>query len=198
MQPPVVFVTGKPQHGKTTVRHLVAQITGLRGASCSDVVYHYLAARRQVSVEALRQLPKEELRPFLVEAGDFLCGANQPPQEVPVNKEVDAEVYRIPSALIRALFLSGINVIDGVRRRLELQDAKNHLEWNGVRALTLYVDRPGVPDIPDNTEDLRDLADEVILNDGTLAELEKTVEAVLKRYFAPTPPPAEEKVAVGA
>lgn len=185
---PVIFVVGKPQHGKTTIRDIVSQKTGLRGGSCSDVVYHYLAARRQVSVEALRQEPKEALRPTLIQAGDFMCGIReQPPEEAPVNPEPDAEIWRHPSALIRCLYLNGVNVIDGVRRRLELLHAREALEWVGVRSAVIFVDRPGGPQIADNTEDLREFATVTISNDGTINDLETKVLEALTALF---PPPA--------
>jgi hypothetical protein len=180
--PPVFFVCGKPQHGKTTVRNLLAQLTHLKGGSCSDVVYHFLAVRRQVSVEALRAEPKEALRPALCEAGDFLCGG-APLHEVPANPEVDGQVYRHPSTLVRTLYLNGYNIIDGVRRRLELQHAREHLDWNGVRSLVIYVDRPGQPEIVDNTEDLRETADEVVSNDGTIEDLQPKLISILEKHF---------------
>lgn len=191
MQPPVFFFVGKPQHGKTTARKIVEQLTRLQGGSCSDVVYHYLATRRGVSVESLRQLPKEELRPVLCQAGDWICGLGDPLPEPAKNGDIGAEMYRSPSALIRTLYVSGRNCIDGVRRRLELQHAKDHLDWNGVMSVTFFIERPGVPDIKDNTEDLRDLADVVIQNDGTIQQLGEKLEAFLRDNFAAPPPPAE-------
>lgn len=186
MNPPVFFVVGKPQHGKSTLRQALANATRLRGGSCSDVVYALLAARRGVSVESLRFLPKEELRPTLVRFGDWLCGLGEPLEETAVNPEFDENIYRHPTALVRVLVLSGIHVVDGIRRRLELQESKDRLEWIGLRTLTIFVDRPGVPEVKDNTEDLRDFADEVVLNDGTVADLEVKAKELLSRRFPPS------------
>lgn len=193
MQAPVIFVVGPVGHGKTTVRELLVELTHLRGGSCSDIIYQFLAIRKEVSVESLRQLPKEHLRPELIEAGDYLCGSVGTLKEVPKNPEVDTEVWCHPSALIRTLYLNGVNVIDGVRRRLELVDASAHLEWNGVRHLTIHVQRPDASRVPDNSEDLRELADELIANDGTVEELRERLKAILDKHFGkqdelPEPP----------
>lgn len=199
-QPPVIFVIGPVGHGKTTVREiLVKLLRPLRGASCSDVIYHFLAVRKGVSVESLKALPKEQLRPELIEAGDFLCGQIGALKELPKNDAVDKEVYRHPSAIIRTLYMNHYNIIDGVRRRLELVHAKDHLDWCGVEQLTLHVSATGKEHIDDNSEDLLALADEQIVNDGTPEELEAKVSAILACRFPVDPVsiiPAETKVAV--
>lgn len=184
MQPPVIIVLGPPGHGKTTAREILVKLTGLRGGSCSDVIYHILAARRKVSIESLRQLPKEQIRPALIELGDWLCGQIGTLSEASKNTELSDEIFfRVPSALVRVLFLNDVRVIDGVRRRIELQDALKHLEWLGIRTLVLFVHRPGGPKIADNTEDLTEFADEILPNDGTPAELEEKLKAALKKHF---------------
>jgi hypothetical protein len=193
LQPPVFFFVGKPQHGKTTARKIVEQLTRLEGGSCSDVVYHYLAARRGVSTDSLRTTPKEELRPVLCQAGDFLCGVGNPLPEPTENTVLDSELYRSPSALIRTLYLSGRNCIDGVRRRLELQHAREHLDWTGVQSFVFLIERPGVPEIVDNTEDLREFADATFQNDGTIQDLGEKLQAYLKEHFAAPPEKSSEK-----
>jgi hypothetical protein len=187
---PVIFVCGPVGHGKTTAREILSRITHLKGGSCSDVIYAILAQRRGVSVESLRHIPKEEIRPALIEVGDFVCGSVGQLTEVPVNN-IDESLYRHPSALIRTLYLSGYNVIDGVRRRLELQHARDHLDWNGVRSVVIHVEDPRKPKIADNSEDLRDLADNQIINDGTVNDLEIKLRAVLEQHF-PGATPKEE------
>lgn len=206
MNAPCIFVVGPIGHGKTTAREILSRVTHMKGASCSDVIYHVLAARRstpekRVSVEELRQTPKEALRPVLIELGDFICGQIGTITEVAANAEVDESLFRSPSALIRALYMNGYNVIDGVRRRLELQDAKTHLDWNGVRAITIHVFDPRKPLIQDNSEDLRDLSDNQIVNDGTVNDLEIKLKAVLEQHFpgsltdVPQVPIVEQKAA---
>lgn len=189
MQAPVFFIVGPVDHGKSTSRKILSGVTHLKGGSCSDVIYAILAKRRGVSVESLRAIPKEELRPTLIALGDYVCcvvdadGKQVVLHEVPVNAEVDGEIYRSPSALIRTLYLNGYNVIDGVRRRLELQHARDHLEWNGVKCVTIHVSDPRKPVIQDNSEDLTGLCDNVILNDGTEEDLGKKLIAVLDEHF---------------
>jgi len=183
LQPPVIFVIGPPHHGKTETRKLFSELTYLKGDSTSNVIYRFLALRRQVSVEELHRIPKEELRPLLIEAGDFMVGARSAIAEVPVNKEIDDILYRIPSALIRTLYMNGYNIIDGVRRKSELSDARKHLEWNGVRHLTIWVERPGLPTVADNTELTHEEADEVLINDGSLDDLRAKAKAILEKHF---------------
>lgn len=190
MQPPVIFFIGPPQHGKTEARKQACEITGLGGASCSDVIHAFIAARRKITVAEWRAIPKEERRPIEIQAGDFLCGSIGKLEEQPVDDTVDRLFFRIPSGIVRVLYHQGIRVIDGVRRRLELDQARAHLEWNGVRSIVIWVERKGAPTIQDNTELTREQADEVILNDGSIAELHAAVLAVLKKYE----PPKEEKV----
>lgn len=187
-QPPVFFVVGPPTHGKTTTREILARLTRLKGGSCSDVIYAFLAARHNTTVEKLREIPKEDLRPRLIAAGDFLCGMDGP-MDAAEKPEVDQEVFRHPSALIRTLYMNGYNVIDGVRRRLELQHAKDRLDWCGVEQLTIHIVDPRKPVPQDNSEDLSDLADEKILNDGTPEELEAKLKAILERRYPAKPMP---------
>jgi hypothetical protein len=183
MQMPVIFIVGPAGHGKSASREIVSKITHMKGGSCSDVIYTILAARRGVSVASLREIPKEELRPLLIELGDWLCDPTAAPLSEAAVNPIDVDIFRAPSILIRTLYLNGYNVIDGVRRRVELQHAKGHLEWNGVRAVTIHVSDPRKPAITDNTEDLTDLADNVIVNDGTLEQLEEKLIQVLDQHF---------------
>lgn len=186
MHTPVLFVTGPAGHGKTTAREILCELThGQRGGSCSDIIYHFLALRRGVSVESLRQIPKEQLRPALIEAGDYLCGSIGQLTEKSVHPTLDDDVFRCPSILIRTLYLNGVNIIDGVRRRLELEDARGHLDWNGVPSVVIHVSNPNGPKVVDNTEDLKDMADEVVVNDGTRDELREKLKAILAKHFGP-------------
>lgn len=188
-QPPVIFFIGPVGNGKSEARKIACEITGLDGASCSDVIDAFIAARRKIDVAEWRKLPKEERRPVQIAAGDFLTGKGRM-EELPVDSTIDKEFFRIPSGLIRVLFHHGTRVIDGVRRRQELGEARAHLEWLGIRSVVIWVERPGAPVIPDNTELTRDDADEHIVNDGNLAALHACVLEVLKKYA----PPKEEVV----
>ncbi len=191
MQPPVIFFIGPPQHGKTESRKLACEITGLEGASCSDVIHAFIAARLKMSVQDWRNIPREERRQAEIEAGDFLCGSIGKLSTVALDGTVDGEFFRIPSGIIRVLFHRGIRVIDGVRRNLELDQARAHLEWLGIRSIVIWVERPGHATIADNTELTAAQADEKIVNDGDLQALRASVRAVLEKYQ----PPKEEKKA---
>lgn len=193
MQPPVIFTIGLPGHGKTKARTILEKLTGLRGASCSDVIYAFLAERRQVTFESLKEIPKEQFRAALIEAGDWLCGMGEGSiREQPKDESIDKDVLRVPSGLIRTLVQAGYNVIDGARRALELQEAKKHLEWNGVRHLTIWIEKTNAPIIQDTTTVTRQQADEVILNDGSEADLTEALHRTMLKYFPP--PPKKEPV----
>lgn len=181
--PPVFFIIGPVGHGKTEVRNIICKLTGFKGASCSDVIYAFLAERRQVPVAELFKIPKEELRPALIEAGDFMCGHGRM-EEKAKDDNVDDAILRIPSCLVRSLYHCGIRVIDGVRRPLELDQSRAHLQWNNVDTCVIWVEKPAVsPGAPDNTVVSKDLADHVVINDGTKADLEIKVEAILKKRY---------------
>jgi hypothetical protein len=194
MQPPVIFLIGPPQHGKSTARQITQKLTGLQGASCSDVIYAFLAERRKTTYEELKKIPKEEFRETLIKAGDWLCGMDGF-HEVAVDPTVDNDVLRVPSSLIRTLYQAGYRVIDGARRALELEEAKKHLEWNGVRHLTIWLERTGGPDIKDSTTVTKQQADEVITNDGSEADLTEALHQILLKYFSP-PPKKEPEVKI--
>lgn len=186
MQMPVIFLIGPVQHGKSTARRLVSELTGLRGASCSDVIYALLALRKGVPETELRKIPKETLRPELIEFGNWLCGETEGLKEVPVDKTIDSEIdYRVPSAIIRTLYHAGVHVIDGARRSLELDQARAHLQWNGVRSLVIWVEKTGGPKIKDSTTVKKEQADHVVKNDGTEEELKARLKEILVKEFPP-------------
>jgi hypothetical protein len=187
-QTPVIFVLGPPGHGKTLARKLLAELVVQTGRSTSEAIYHFIALMRGVTVASLRDIPKEELRPLLIQVGDYIVGARP---DIPLEDPKDPgafsvftnDMYRGPSALVRMLYLGGANVIDGVRRTAELASAKEHLEWNGVPHYTIWIERSQGPVIPDNTELTALDADEVVMNDGTPEELRVLLFAALERRF---------------
>ncbi len=183
MQPPVIVVIGPPQHGKTQARRILSELTFLKGESTSTIIYHFLANRRKVSVQSLQQQPKELLRPELIEAGDFLVGKIDKIFTPAEDPEIDGIVYRIPSGLIRTLYMSGYNIIDGVRRKTELTEAVDRLAWNGVKTLVIWIERSGVETIADNTELTQADAHEVVRNDGTPEDLRAALKVVLEKHF---------------
>src|ERR1700728_4796197 len=164
MQQPVIFLIGPPQHGKTTARSIVCKLTGLKGASTSDVIYGFLAQRKGVDFHALKKLPKEDIRQELIEAGDWLCGTDVPIKEVAKDASIEVDMYRVPSALVRVLYHAGYNVIDGARRALELDNARSVLQWNGIRTLVIWIEKPDGPVVADNTSIKKEQADEIVVN----------------------------------
>lgn len=188
--PPVFLITGPAGHGKTTVRNVIAALSGNKGASCSDVIDHHIATKKGISVEELRKIPKEDRRAEQVKMGDWLTGQDGIRDASEITPE-EKELYRAPSALVRTLFFSGYRVIDGVRRRLELQEAVDRLNWCGFPTKVLYVVNPNGPKIQDNTEDLRDLADHVIENSGTKNDLALRTHALLNVLFPEPEAPAK-------
>lgn len=187
MQTPVIIVIGPPHHGKTETRKILSELTFQKGESTSTIIYSFLAHRRQIPLAELQALPKESMRPDLIEAGDFLVGQIDKLYLDAVDPKIDGAVFRIPSALVRTLYMSGYNIIDGVRRKTELTDSIKHLEWNGVRTLVVWVERPGAGAITDNTELTQSDANEIILNDGTLEDLREKLKAMLEKVYGKQP-----------
>lgn len=180
MQTPVLFLIGPPGHGKTSARKILSALTSAKGGSTSAAIYSFLAMRSKTPVAELEKIPKEEFRAKLIEAGDFMCGAI-PAMSEPT--EYDEQVYRCPSILVRMLYTSGYNIIDGVRRKIELAHAKDHLDWNGVPSFTIWIEKSQGPVIADNTELTALDADETIFNDGTLEDLQASLLKFLQTRF---------------
>lgn len=182
--PPIVFFIGPPTHGKTTARKMFCERTGLSGHSCSEVIVAHIARHRGVPVSALAAEDKEKLRPLLIEVGNYLCGDIGKLTLLEKPEDFEAVGYfRSPSALIRTLIMSGDHVVDGVRRRLELEEAKKHLAWLGRRVVVVWVETPGKSTVKDNTELTAADADVVMVNDGTVEDLTRKVEALVKQLF---------------
>lgn len=180
IQTPMFIFIGHPQHGKTTARKIFCDLTGLSGSSCSDVIYALLARQKNIPEAELRAFPKETIRKELIEFGDYLCGSIGKLELVKPEKPFHDDLYRAPSALVRVLYHSGRRAIDGVRRRLELQEVKDRMEWLGIGTVVFWVERPGAPVIADNTAVTAKDADFVIVNDGDPAALKAKLVAWLE------------------
>lgn len=176
--PRVAFVfIGPPHHGKTLARKFFCELTGLRGGSCSDVIYGVMSHFSNRSLTLLQETPKEELRPKLIELGDYLCGQSD---SLELNGfQLPDTIYRGPSALLRSLFHTGVLVFDGVRRRRELNHFKEVLQWLGVDVRVVWVERPDHATVDDNTEVTANDADAVIVNSGSAEQLRDRVEALI-------------------
>jgi hypothetical protein len=183
-QPPVVLFIGPPEHGKTTARKIFCELTKLPGASCSDVIYALLAQHRGIPESELRAFPKADIRPQLIEFGDYLCGSIGKLELVKSDAPLREDLFRGPSALFRTLYHAGFRVVDGVRRRLELQEIKDRMGWFGLPVLVVYVADPRklVDAVKDNTEVNSADADFQIINDGTPTDLKAKLQSLIDSH----------------
>ena len=152
----IFIITGPPLHGKTTFAEMLC--TALNSTAgpgnTSDVIYAELADRLGVSVRALRRIPKEDLRPALVDLGNELCDED-------------------PGYLVRQL-VRRHRVLTGVRRCMEYIESPDpkHMIW---------LEYEGGPKIEDNTEyGLKDLADQVFeFRKGDFEGMRRAAQAVV-------------------
>ena len=148
----IFLICGPPQNGKDTFGALLAEAFGAHQAAPSDVIYMEMAERIGTTVKALKRIPKEELRPALVELGDEL-------------------VKDRPSYLIDRLIREGFTIITGVRRVSEALNVDEDTE-------IIWIEREGFDIIPDNTEfELKKLADKVLVfKEGDFDGMKKAVQ----------------------
>lgn len=164
MTTPVFFLTGLPQHGKSTARKYLCNKLQLRGASCSDFLYPELARLWGVSEAYLRAQPKEELRPHLVALGNLMTAQDA-------------------GRLVGLALDDGRRVVDGIRRISEFDSAVRHARTRGLRPISIWVSRTGasVPDIRDNTQStLMRLVDHR-LTAGSVEQLQDKLGRLLSR-----------------
>lgn len=169
-----IIVMGKPKSGKTEASKFLAEVLKCKRASCSNLLYEIAmivktgqpcgqVTPQQIAdfVQGFDELGgKEWLRPMLVALGNHLT-------------EED------PSYLVRVLCNRGCRVIDGVRRQSELREFLTFASRQFMTPLCLWVDRPGIEDITDNTEVSSADADVIVTNDGDLEHLREQLQGVL-------------------
>lgn len=93
---------GLKMSGKSTASNIVSEILRCRAVDTSDMIYDRLAAELGVTLGDLRAMPKEDIRPKLIEIGDRLSKTD-------------------PLALIRPVMKSKSFTIAGIRKRDQLE-----------------------------------------------------------------------------
>lgn len=187
-----VFVIGPAQHGKTTVRKRLAQVLGVKGASCSDFLYVlWSLLERGPGPGVLKERPKEESRPKLVALGNWITTDGDTEADFPFEFFPEADLFflrklvsRHPGALIQAALRDGVRVLDGVRRRVELEAALPVISWFGEPPAIVWVEDPRKERIPqDNLDIPASVASHIVLNDGSLEELDEKIFALAREIL---------------
>lgn len=192
---PFVIIVGPARHGKTTLRRTLARVLGEKGGSCSDFLYSIWSLIDQRGEEALRALPKEDSRPLLVALGDWLTtpaasGLENFPHHLFPGADMSwFEASRLPkpspSALIQAAYQSGIRVLDGVRRKQELDACLPYFSWFGEKPIVIWIENPRKELVPgDNLDIPPSCADEIVINSGTEGQLEDIAYEIARKIWA--------------
>jgi hypothetical protein len=133
----VIFIVGPAESGKSELRRCLNESAGgcLYTASCSDVIYDRLAARRKMHVSDLRRLDKNTIRQELITLGDRMAKHDR-------------------CVFVRTLLQRGVQVIDGIRRTRsgELKAALRLARRMGIQPFVVLMARPDTPSRPDNYE----------------------------------------------
>lgn len=197
---PPYFIIGPAEKGKSTVRKKLCAATGLKGGSCSDVIYTIWSLVSGTSEEKLRAIPKSEARPALVALGDWLTGGAPDADgfRAPVQSFRQNFPHHIvagdpsllvgsklqmpsPGFLVQFLWQNGVRVIDGIRREDELAAAVPPLEWAGVRPVVVRVDDPRKPDVAGDNFSIREIwTDFDLVNDGSLEDLDPKIKKLVE------------------
>jgi len=196
------FIIGPAENGKSTVRKKLCALTGLKGGSCSDVIFTIWSLVSGKSEESLRAIPKSESRPALVALGDWLTGGTPDADGFrrPVKSFVENFPHHLvegdpsllvdsklplpnPSFMIHFLWKNGYRVIDGIRREDELACSYPPLEWVGARPLIVRVEDPRKEAVVGDNFNIRDFwTDFDLVNDGELDDLDAKVLQLTQFY----------------
>lgn len=157
--PQIIAVIGLPGAGKSTVSQAIAEHTGRKRGSCSDAIYNYLSHILSMPEAELRAIPKEALRPLLIYQGNQMC-------------------RRDPARLVKILHRHGITVIDGIRRRRELEKVckcwKTFVVW-------VQPTKP-IAEIVDNTELFPSDANTTFLNYWQPHRFEREIKGLCSHF----------------
>ena len=165
----ILVVALAPQSGKSTVATEAARLMGTTWINSSAVIAERLEERLSLPagrIAETRKLDHEAYRPALIEEGNRMVAEGTSPGVECVRR--------------------GYRVIDGIRRRDELEAAIAEIRARGGRSLVICVRRPDAPALTDNTEAaaLAALADATIANDGSLTQLRRRTAVTLRRHAA--------------
>ena len=171
MTPPatILVVALAPQSGKSTVAAEASRLLGSPWINSSAVIAERLEQRLGLTkgqIAAARTIDHDAYRPALIEEGNRMAAEGTSPGVECVRR--------------------GYRVIDGIRRRTELEAAVAEIRRAQGLPIVICVRRPNAPALADNTEAaaLAALADVIIDNDGPLSRLRRQTASVLRRYRA--------------
>lgn len=159
LRPALIVLIGLPESGKTATGEIIAESLGWQRGSCSDFIYKLYAAAHGIPEDIARRRNKNTIRQQLIDIGDTVC-----------------DVY--PEFLAMGAYKQGIQVLDGVRRKVELDALKKAVP----NLLVLWVERPDHPSPKDNTSVSLADAHGLVLNNGDLEDLTNTVRDLLGNY----------------
>lgn len=189
-----VVVIGPAAHGKSTFRTAFAEALHVEGGSCSDYIYAVWAYLGDTTVEALRKLPKEDIRPKLVALGDWLTTPAHTfrghfpfrlfPGWNPEALDKTGLPKPHPGALVQGAFNSGVRVLDGVRRRCELEASLPYFAWFNTKPLVVWVEDPRKARNPADNLDLNmDDAHRIVINKGSVEDLQEEARRLAQEIF---------------
>lgn len=164
----MLVVGGTEQSGKTTVASRAAAVLGV-GAITSSAVLNAPAEQRlglrPGTIAAARALSHGAYRDELVREGDLMRARGESPGA--------------------ACLAAGYRVIDGMRTAKEVAQTRAAAKKLGLTSVVLFVVNPRKPAASDNTqsEALRELADLVIVNDGSLEALLRRADEALREII---------------
>jgi len=189
-----IFVVGRAQHGKSVFRKALAEALGVKGGSCSDVIYVVWSLISGVGEHVLRAMPKEQARPQLVALGDWLTATRRTFAEgFPAHlfpgcdpRALDWGGLHTPSPafLIRFSWENGVRVLDGIRREAELEAAQTCLDRLGAPPVVVWIDNPNAAQVKgDNFSISPGRADRVFTNAGTVEDLQDLARGFAKEIL---------------
>ena len=159
-----IAVIGLPQHGKSTFARMLSELSGKPNGATSRVILDFLSRIDGIDYgtdwhTSVHPGLHSVFRERLVKAGDALCAIK-------------------PSILAEALINQGCGIVEGIRRKAELDATRLQFGRESRFMLVVWVDRPDHGLITDNTTVTKDDANVVITN-STLEQLEAEARRIL-------------------